>query len=69
MEPNGNFKRCNLCAQEIYRSSFAQPLRSINHLIEIGHKLRCEICYAVVSPGFDDDKQIFSEKNLSKLSE
>ena len=32
-------KRCNVCAQDIQHSGFAQGLRTNNHLLETGDKL------------------------------
>ena len=34
-------KRCKVCAQDNHRSSFAQLLRSNNHLLKTGVKFLC----------------------------
>ena len=50
-EQNNNFKRCNVCAQDIRRSCFALYVKTKNHLHKTGDKIGCEIWKLVISSG------------------
>ena len=67
MEQNKRFKRCNACARDIHRSSFAQHFRTNDELLKSSNKLKCETCKLVIIsvPGFQ--KHLFSGEHFARV--
>ena len=61
-------KQCDVCSQNIHHSSFAALLRSNNHLLERGEKVRGEDCKLVLKSGLDSDNQLLTDDLLDRVA-
>ena len=68
MERNKNFERCNVCAQDIHRSNFAQHLRTNNPLLKTVDKVRCEAGKLVINSGPNFYSHLFTETQLVRVA-
>ena len=60
------FNRCDICAKNFYRSSFAELLRSNNHLLETDDKVKCEACLLVKISGLNLQNQLLTDENIAR---
>ena len=69
MEENEKFERCNVYAQDIHRSNFAQPSRTNNPLHKTVDKVRCESGKLVIISGLNFYNHLFTETHLVRVAQ
>ena len=68
MDEDTTFKRCKVCLQDFHRRTFAQRLKTNNHLFQTSDKVVCETCKLDNYPAPAFQNPLLTEEHLGSFA-